>query len=250
MALSYAQIVALSCQVAKCPNFTSQAGQLLNAILRDLCQNYDLDLAKKFLAFNFATAGGGPRNVPAGAGPNYLPADFLRTAKDDVVYTINGVPYPMTPVDNAEYDWFVQNSGLQSYPTFYSVFFDQVQSGGVPYMQVWVPAAGAYPVTMNYYCMMPQVATPETDASIPWFPAQSYLRTRLQGELCLLTGDDRAEGFLTDDERQNPMGAGVLLRKYLLMKDDAANRPKTVSRDRRRFGASFNTLPNTKVVGW
>jgi hypothetical protein len=244
MALSYAQIVALSCQVAKCPGFTSQAGQLLNNILNDLCENYDLGIASSSYAFQFNTS------INGGAGPFPLPADFLRSAINDTIYYISGVPYIMTAIDNNEYDAMVQTPGLQSYPTFYSVWFDTVSVGGTPYMKVWVPASGAYPVKMRYYRMMPVVATPETDATIPWFPAQSYLRNQLTGELCQLTGDDRWEMFLSDIEEQHPNGSGVLLRKYLKMKDDQANRVKTVTRDRRRFGSNFSQLPNTKVVGW
>lgn len=244
MALTYAQIVTLACQVAKCPGFTSQAGQLLNNILNDLCQNYDFDLAKTSYHFNFDTS------INGGAGPFPLPADFLRSDINDVFYTIVGVPYIMIAVDNNEYDAFVQTAGLQAYPTFYSTWFDTVSDGGTPYMKVWVPASGAYPVTMRYRRLMAVVANPETSAAIPWFPQQSYLRNQLTGELCQLTNDSRWESFLSDNEEMHPNGSGVILRKYLKMKDDQANRPKTVTRDRRRFGLNFDQLPNTKVVGW
>lgn len=240
MALTAAQIVTLACQVAKCPNFTAQAGQLLNNILDDLCRNYDFDLAKTTFNFNFSTSTNG------GAGPFPLPADFLRADINDVFYTISGVPYVMVAIDNNEYDGLVQTAGFNSYPTFYTTIMQSV-----PFqMKVWPPASGAYPVTMRYRRVVPAIATPESSTEIPWFPQQSYLRTRLAGELMQLTNDDRWEAFLSDNEEAHPGGAGVLLRKYLKMKDDQANRPKTVTRDRRRFGTNYDQLPNTKQVGW
>lgn len=240
MALTAAQIVALACQVAKCPGFTSQAGQLLNNILDDLCRNYDFDLAKTVANFTFSTS------INGGAGPFPLPDDFLRADINDVFYTIQGVPYVMVAIDNNEYDALVQTSGFNSYPTFYTTIMTEQPFG----MKVWPPASGAYPVTMRYRRLMPPITTPETSTAVPWFPMQTYLRQRLTGELCQLTDDDRWEMFLSDNEDAHPNGAGVVLRKYLKMKDDQANRPKTVTRDRRRFGNNFSQLPNTKQVGW
>lgn len=240
MALTAAQIISLSCQVAKCPGFTSQAGELLNNILDDLCRNYDFDLARTTYNFTFSTSTNG------GAGPFSLPADFLRADMNDVFYTISGVPYIMIACDNNEYDAFVQTAGFNAYPRYYTTIME-----AVPFtMKVWPPASGAYPVTMRYRRLMPVIATPETSATVPWFPQQSYLRQRLTGELMQLTNDNRWEAFLSDNEDAHPNGAGVLLRKYLIMKDDQANRPKTVTRDRRRFGTNFAQLPNTKTIGW
>lgn len=240
MALSAAQIISLACQTAKCPNFTAQAGELLNNILNDLCQNYDLELARSTYNFAFDTS------VNGGAGPFPLPLDFLRVDRDELFYTINGVPYVMVAVDNRQYDALVQTAGFNSYPTYYTTFMNEQPFG----LKVWPPSSGAYAVTLRYFRQMPTIDTPETSADVPWFPQQTYLRTRLAGELMQLTNDDRWESFLSDDEDAHPGGAGVLLRKYLKMKDDQANRPKTVVRDRRRFGTNFDRLRNTKQVGW
>ena len=56
MALQAQQIVSLALQIAKCTGFTSQAGQLLNAILSELCQTYDLVVARQNFTFNFNTS--------------------------------------------------------------------------------------------------------------------------------------------------------------------------------------------------
>lgn len=240
MALTYAQIVNLSCLVAKCPGYGTLAGQLLNNILDDLCRNYDFDVAKDTFSFAFNTS------LAGGAGPFPLPADFLRSDPNDVFYTISGVPYVMIAIGNAAYDAQVQTPGFNSYPYYYTTNMDVVP----PTMQVWPPASGAYPVTMRYRKLMPSVATPESDATVPWFPYQTYLRQQLTGELCQLTGDTRAAEMLGDDERATPNGAGVVLRKYLKLKDNNAITQKSVQRDRRRFGNSFDDLKNTKTVGW
>jgi hypothetical protein len=46
------------------------------------------------------------------------------------------------------------------------------------------------------------------------------------------------------------MGAQGILNRYLKLKDDNSNRAKTIKLDRRQFGRAYNTLPNTKLIGW
>lgn len=237
MALTAAQIVNLALQDAKCPAFTSQGGQLLNLILQELAQTYDFDLAKGFTTVTLNN----------GAGPYNLPADYLRADPDDVWYTINGVPYTLIPVDLSEYDAMVQTPGLANYPTMFAT--DMSQSP--PVMYVWMPPSGAYVVNMRYRRQMADIATPETSSVIPWFPQQMYLRRRLAGELMLITDDERAGSFLGDgEENGQPFGAQALLRRYLKMKDDKADRTASVKMDRRLFGKAFSRLKNTKLVGW
>lgn len=240
MPLSAAQIVTLACQTAKCPGFTAQAGQQLNAILQSLAQDYDFDAAKGLFTFNFVTDNGSGN----GSGPYPLPADYLRADVDDVWYTISGVPYKLIPIDLSEYDSAVQQPGIANYPYWWVT--DMSQSPPVAY--VYPPASGSYPVSVRYRRQMPDIATPETSATVPWFPNQNYLIVRLSGEMMRITGDDRWQAFLSDAEGSE--GAGDLLRKYLRLKDDSTNRSKRVTLDRRRFGQAAANLPNTKLIGW
>ena len=85
MALQAQQIVSLACAQAKAPGFVVQAGQLLNAILRELCQTYDLDNAKLYTTITLGTL--------TGSGPYPLPDAYLRAAPGEVYYTIDGVKY-------------------------------------------------------------------------------------------------------------------------------------------------------------
>jgi hypothetical protein len=238
MSLTAAQIVTLSCQIAKTSGMISQAGQQLNAVLSELCQTYDFSAARTITTFNFTGT----------SGPYNLPADYLRTLKGKQFYTYNGQPYFMVRIELDEYDALVQQPGFQDFPRDFTV--DMAQSPPAEY--VWPPPSIAVPVTVRYQRQMPDITTPETSATVPWFPFQQYLITRLAGEMMQIADDDRANYFLTNDEKINAQGAGVLLRRYLNLKDDPEGRTKTVELDRRRFGigGQFNRLPNTKSIGW
>lgn len=253
MALTAAQIVTTATQIAKCPNFTTQAGNLLNAVLSDLCQTYDFDTAQKFTTINLGVTNptffGPPSWQSFGIGPFPLPADYLR-AKDEksVFYTINGVPYHLVPIDLTEFDELVQTAGINNFPTTYATDTSQaaVTALGGPALYAWPPPNGVYVTSVRYYSQLPDIANPATSAVIPWFPNQNYLITRLAGELMKITDDDRASLFLGESE----VGASGILTKYLKLKDDASSRAQTVKLDRRRFGNSEATLRNTKLIGW
>jgi hypothetical protein len=71
--LTAAQIVTLACQIAKAPGMTAQAGQLLNMILAELCQDYDFQVARRTYYFNFEPRAGRAALVGTsiyGSGPD------------------------------------------------------------------------------------------------------------------------------------------------------------------------------------
>jgi hypothetical protein len=248
MALTAQQILTLARQDAKCPNFASQSGQLLNMVLADLCQTFDFEVARKTFYFNF-----NPSLVAAigasiyGSGPYALPADYLRAAGPRAIFWTNqGVPYHLIPIDLVEFDSAVQQAGIQNYPYWYATdvsLSDETAAGeSGPGLYVYPPPSGAFPVTVRYFAQMPDIATPETSATVPWFPNQAYLRKRVAAELMGIVDDDRHEAWLA--------GADKLLTEYLKLKDDKSNRAMTVQLDRRRFGPNFQSLKNTKTIGW
>jgi hypothetical protein len=245
MSLQAQQIISLALQIAKAPGYTAQAGQLLNAILSGLCQDYDLVLTRKTFNFNFNTGASG-NGYSIGSGPNPMPADYLRAPKGGHFYNIQGTIYTMINDTQQDFDMYVQSPGQNSYPERFYVDM----SVSPPNLFVWFPASGAYPATVRYFSQMPDIATPETSATVPWFPNTTYLVRRLAGEIMLLTDDDRASAFLSGDTDAFPMGAESILKKYLIMQDDPEGRVKTVELDRRRFRPSVLGLKNTKVVGW
>lgn len=251
MAQTAAQICSLARQIAKCPKYLTQSGQLLNVILEELAQDYDFEVSRKTATGNFVTTSvSGPGNqYIAGCGPNPLPADFLRAERNEIIWYLQGVRYVLINFDQAQFDMQVQTAGFTSYPVNYYVDMADTPAS-VPNFYVWPPASGQYPWTCRYFPQKSDITTPETSATAPWFPNQMYLITRLAGELMRITNDDRAAAFLGDSEENGVIGAGAILRKYLRMKDNPEDRVDTVKLDRRRFGKSFYNLPNTKLVGW
>ena len=248
MGLQAQQIINLACQTAKCPGFTSQAGQFLNTTLQDLCQNYDLESALGTFNFTFNSVTGN------GSGPYNLPADYLRTkvknGKDDFFYTINGVPYPLIQCTKTEYDWMVQTPGFIDFPRNYATDLSPVTAGQPGQLFVWPPANGGYPAVMRYFRLMPDIANPETSVVVPWFTNTQILLRGVAGQLMGITGDSRQAEYLGDDDDKYPLGFGTLLRKYLKNIEDNEGAVNTVGLDRRRWGRSFDLLKNTKVVGW
>jgi hypothetical protein len=243
MALQAQQIVSLACQIAKCPGFTSQAGQFLNTVLQGLAQNYDFDVIRKTFNFNFNTSSTGNGYV-AGCGPNLMPTDFLRVHKKGAFYKISGVPYTMIGYEQNEFDQFVQQAGNQAYP--YAFYVDVSKTPMELYC--WVPAAGAYAATVRYNPQMADITTPESSTTVPWFPNTDFLIDSTAARLMKITNDDRVQPggsfsmLLLDDA----------LDRYLKMKDDPETAGvKRVTLDRRFFqNGQFGRLPNTKTIGW
>lgn len=236
MALQAQQIVTLATQVAKAPGYIVQAGQLLNMILAELAETYDLEAARKSAVVNLTPS--------LGSGPYPLPDDYLRMAIDEVIYYIDGVPQVMVSVDLSEFDASVQQAGISNYPEQFATD----NSGGVgnTNLFVWPPSGGSYALNIRYYSQPDDIVTPETSIVVPWFPNQTYLKTRLSGELMQLTGDSRMDDFLGS----SPTGAQGILDRFLKLQKDDDGRAKTVKLDRRRFGARWDRLPNTKTIGW
>ncbi|MDE2000462.1 MAG: hypothetical protein KGI52_16210, partial [Burkholderiales bacterium] len=175
-------------------------------------------------------------------GPYPLPADYLRALNDDVYYTISGVANRMTYALPDEFDVLIQTPGLTGYPTRFMTDL----GASPPTMTVWPPPSGSYPVSFRYYRQMPDITTPESSTTVPWFPNTNYLITRLAGEMMKITDDDRKDAFLGE----GPTGAQGILNRYLLMKDDHEAAVRQVKLDPRHFGRAAAGLKATKSVGF
>lgn len=257
MALTCNQLVTLCCEAAHSPGKTAQAQQFLDLILSDLCQERDLAAARGLYSFTMTptmTGAVGSQNIFA-SGPYALPSDFLRVsgssgstgAQNSFLWYLNGVPYPMVPVELAEFDLAVQQAGQQSYPYVFATDLSQ----SPPAAFVWPPPSGAYPANLRYQRQMPDIIWSGANATAgnpPWFANTGYLYKKLLGKLCTLNDDSRAAVL---DGGPDVVGSAEHdLSLYLAMKDDDAKTPKRVELDRRRFGSAFSKLPNTKMVGW
>jgi hypothetical protein len=237
MSLQAQQIVSLATQIAKCPGFTSQAGQMLNSILSGLCQTYDLEEARGLAQIVVSPS--------AGSGPYPLPADYLRALRDTAFYLVDGVPYKMINIDLTEYDMLVQQAGISNYPERYATDTSPLGSGLPANLYVWPPSGGTYTVNIRYFRQMPDITTPEISSVIPWFTAGNYLTTRLAGELMKITDDERWRVFLGD----GPEGAQGILDRHLKLQADDEGRAKRVELDARLFRRQDN-LRMTKHLGW
>jgi hypothetical protein len=242
LALTSAQIVTQALAIARAPGFTTLAGQWLNLILAELCETYDFAVALQTGTITLSTGGGPPPTPSQGSGPYSLPANYLRMANNEVWYYVNLTPYVMVSIDLSEFDALVQQAGISNYPEYFATDISQ----SPPVMYVWPPSGGSYTLNIRYYSQIADITTPETSAAIPWFPQQNYLITRLAGEMMKITDDQRYSEFLGD----GPNGAQGILNRYLKLQADDEGRAKTVKLDRRRFGTSFNRVPNTKISGW
>lgn len=228
MAWQAQQICVSATQKAGAPGMLSQAGSALNAVLSDLCQTYDLDVAKATTVLNIASS----------VGPYTLPATYLRTLPGEVFITYNNVPYPLVPLDLAEFDALIQQPGLMSIPTMFATDMSQTP----PVIYFWPPPNGTYPVTIRFYQQMPDITVPETNITVPWFPNTDYLDTKTTAHIMDLVDDTRAQQF-------HDRAEGIL-NKYLKLKDDSSDRSMRVKLDRRFFGQNYNRLPVTKNVGF
>ena len=252
--LTVQQLVTQCCAEAKCPGWLVFGGQKLNTILNELC-SFDLDVTRNVTQFVFQPGLLDPLSVQSvGGGPYILPTDWLRANRGDVFYIIQGVKYVMTPVSMAEMDSLVAQGGLNAYPQNYAVDNSPRSTGAGPNMFVWPPPAGSYPVTARYYRMVPDITSPETSTSVPWFSYESeqYLRRRLTGEMMLLSNDDRAPMYLNGETATKSgtfLGSSAILKRYLQNKDDS-QAVKRVTLDRRFFSGDWAKVPNTKNIGW
>lgn len=240
--LTAQQLITLAAQIAQAPGFTSQAGQLLNLILQETAQSYDIAQNQSFFTITFTISPQTPTvnssNVVAGSGPYALPSNFLRMDRGDFWWQLGGINYFPTPMDIAEFDALVQQPGFTTYPTAFAV-----DTSTVPYgLYIWPASSGAYQAFGRYRTQNTDITTPETSSSVPWFPNQMFLVTRLAGEMMALTGDQRRAEFLEESKR--------ILSRFLDMEGNNSDRAATVTLDRRKFGRKWSYLPSTKQVPW
>lgn len=239
MAMTSAQIIALACQKAKVPGMISQAGQMLNSILLELAQEYDMPVT--LFTTNITVSGAG---LNQGMGPYSLPANYLRMAVDELTYVIDQIPYLMTQITLAQMDIQINVAGAANYPNRFAT--DVSVNNPVPYLYVWPPPIIVIPMQLRYYGTQPDIVTPETSSTIPWFPCQNYLNTRLLGELYALNGKlDMASTYLGD----GPVGAAGILRRWLQLQGDKEMTGSSIVLNRIYFGSGGQAFPPSKITG-
>lgn len=245
MSLQAQQVVGMAAQIARVTGMGIQAGQLLNAILLELCQTYDLSLNVNTVTLNIVP-GGGSGGIPA-TGPYSLPLNYLRAASRDLTYTISGVPYRLTQITLAQLDALINTVGSANFPTDYATDISPLTLSppANPLLYLFPPPITAISLQIRYYGSQPDIPSPETSTQVPWFPDQIYLIRRLAGELMAITGDPRANSFLGD----GPSGAVGMLRRWLELQGDKEDTASSLILDPRVFGMGGGTFPPSKITG-
>ena len=259
MALTSQQIIALATQTAKVPGWTQQAGLKLISVLDELCETYDWEATKFSFngVLNPAIVDINDPNIVTGQGPNLLPATYLRMVPRTFVYLFNGVPYPLTNWDDADFDQQVQQVGIASLARNY---ITDLSVPGAPVFFLYPPTNGAYPYRGRCHVRMPDIGSgivaptgwnagnqpPESSAVVPWFPNTTYLETRVAGELLKISGDQRWKSFL--GKNNDGTGAQDILERLTQLVDDKTSRAQKISLDRRTFRPNQQGLPDTKNI--
>jgi hypothetical protein len=218
------QIVALACQIAKTPGFTSQAGQFLNARLVKIALDQDLDIIRRTTTINVLTG-----------TPSYnLPANYLRAR--EVFYSIQGVKYTLTPRSLQDYDALYNAPGFQDWPYIYAT--DIAQSP--PLLYLYPTPSIALTLTVRYMDTNVEITTPETSSVIPWFQDQALLVDMVAEDLMKIADDARQPQFFQKNDED--------FRRMLRMANDKEDRALTVKLDPARFRAARSVKP-TKLQG-
>lgn len=237
------QIVGIVTQTLKCPGFTAQAQQFLNVTLADLSDMVDLDLLRNVYTGITLTADNGSGN---GSGPYLLPMDYKRAEWGGVWFLQNGQPYKLVNIELEQYFGQVQQPGIANYPYQYATDISPLAAEPPtnPLLYVWPPSSIATTLYVEYRRILPDISfgTAGGGTVVPWFPNQNYLRLKTCAMLADLVDDSRAAEF----EKR----AEAVLNSFMMLANDDEPRAKTMKLDRRSFGNNWDSLQNTKTLGW
>lgn len=233
MSYSASTIVSLVCQICNIKGRESQVGQLLNLILADYAQTMDEDAIRKTTTLNI-----GPQAVI----PYFyaLPSDYLRFY--DVFYLVSGEPFYLSQMELKDLDQQYTGSGIDNYPEQFATDMSQnpqATAGSSPSIAFFPPPSIPLAVTVRYRPQTADIVTPETSATVPWFPNQRLLMKELCMEAGSLADDARVGGWEQEVERR--------MKKYLTLSDDSEGFSMTVKLDPRQFRPRSNFPPSKKT---
>lgn len=233
MSYSASQLVSLACQVCNIPGRALQVGQFLNIILAHYAQTMDEDLIRKTTIINI-----GPQpTIPYFYA---LPSDYLRFF--DVFYLVNGEPFYLAQMPLTRLDQQYVGNGISNYPEWFATDVSQnaqPTAGSSPSITFYPPPSIPLAVTIRYRPQTSDIATPETSATIPWFPNQMVLLQELCEKAMWLSDDMRRTGFKQE--------VADNLKKYMSISDDKEGYAQTVKLDPNTFRPRNNFPPSKKT---
>ena len=222
--ITAAQIVFEALSIAKCPGYTAQGGRALNLVLDDLTMHRNL---KVNLVVDI---------IPVSAnsnGPFPLEPDYRRTY--DLSFLIDGTPYFLNPISLRQYDMEDKQSGQLGYPYEWASDLSAVATGGLGQMFIYPATNTSINLTHRFYLDQPDIVSPETSATIPWFEDQDYLIQATAMRMMRVTDDTRYDRFVMDCEN--------MIRQHLLTEGDEQQVVKEVILDPRRFRTGGRLRP-------
>lgn len=116
-----------------------------------------------------------------------------------------------------------------------SVQFGSTATQGGGQLYIYPMSATPLAITHRYLKNQPDLVSPETSTTVPWFPHSQYLIDRTAWFVMGITGDDRRDSFLQSTE--------ALLRPYLIMEGDEQQAVQAMRLDPRRFRANRGLRP-------
>lgn len=226
--ITSSQICDQARQIAKCPGFTSQSGVCLNLVLNDLVLHRNLKMLRQQESITIQIGSN---------GPFLLAADYLRTY--DLFYTVNNFPYFLFPMSQEEFDQLFKDPSIANYPYAWTSDLTATQTPGAQgSLYIYPQSNTALTLTHRYMVNMPDIATPESSGSKPWFPDQDYLIHATATRLMKITDDSRYKEFVA--------GGDEMLKIHIIMEGDEQQVVKEVRLDPQRFHMN-RTLRPTKL---
>lgn len=123
--------------------------------------------------------------------------------------------------------------------------------GYAPTLLIYPPPSGAFNAMIRYQRMMPALTQAQVDAgAFPWFDDDYTLIDGLAGQLMRYADDARAVEYIGAGIGREGGRFNARIAQYTKLADDNANRSQNIQMDRRWFGTPFQTLRNTKKIGW
>lgn len=226
--LTAQQICTLVGQIAKCPGMSSQIGQTMNTVLVSLALQQDLDLVRRQTTITLTT-GSSPSSYA-------LPANYLRARK--FFYYVDGAAFEMIaqPLETLLLQF--QNASMVDYPYWFAT--DTNTANNLIY--VYPNPVVTITATLIYFDSAVEISTPESSATIPWYPDQDFLINEIARRMMRITDDERITLFKADsDETQ---------RRTLRLLNDPEGRAVCVRRDPSTFRNTQNVKPTKVEGGW
>ena len=230
MPLTASQIVADALTISKVPAYTALGGRQLNLVLNDLAMHRNLKVNLSSSVLNLSAFSNGPFN---------LESDYKRSY--DVFYFIDGTPMFLNPATLKEYDTDNLQQNLSDYPYEYATDLSPVGDGNPGLIYIYPQANTSLVLTHRYFKQRPDIVSPESSNTQPWFEDQDYLIEATSARIMRITDDSRYESFLANAER--------MLAQHLLTEGDEQQIVKEVQLDPRRFKMRGASKP-TKLDPW